>query len=72
MAERVSAEVLSEHELVVSGAPVERVGELAFEAGVPLHELSLREASLEQAYMELTSGSVEFAAPAAAGSGEGS
>ena len=31
-------------------------------AGVRLHELSTREASLEQAYQELTAGSVEYGA----------
>ncbi|MBC6460995.1 ABC transporter ATP-binding protein [Actinomadura sp. HBU206391] len=50
-------------ELVVSGLPVERVGELAHDEGVPLHELTAHEASLEQAYMELTADSVEYAAP---------
>jgi ABC-2 type transport system ATP-binding protein len=64
VADHIAAEALSEHELLVSGVSVERVGELAFAAGVPLHELSSQEASLEQAYMELTADSVEYAAPA--------
>jgi ABC-2 type transport system ATP-binding protein len=59
---RVSAE-----ELVVTGLPVDRVGWLAFEAGVPLLELSEEKASLEEAYMELTGASVEYGAGAAAG-----
>jgi ABC-2 type transport system ATP-binding protein len=50
--------------LVVTGVTVEEVGDLAHQLGVHLHELSTREASLEQAYMELTAGSVEYAAPA--------
>ncbi|MEE2046883.1 AAA family ATPase, partial [Nocardiopsis tropica] len=50
-------------ELVVTGVPIERIGELAHRAGVALHELSPREASLEQAYRELTSDSVQYAAP---------
>ncbi|WP_433701569.1 ATP-binding cassette domain-containing protein [Nocardiopsis sp. CA-288880] len=50
-------------ELLVTGVPIERVGELAHRAGVALHELSPREASLEQAYRELTSDSVQYAAP---------
>ncbi|KAB2371729.1 ATP-binding cassette domain-containing protein [Actinomadura montaniterrae] len=58
---RVSAE-----ELVVTGMPVDRVGWLAFEAGVPLLELSEEKASLEEAYMELTGASVEYGAGAAA------
>ncbi|MFG1947076.1 ABC transporter ATP-binding protein [Nonomuraea sp. NPDC048826] len=49
-----------ENELVVTGASVDRVGDLAFEAGVRLHELSPREPSLEQAFQELTVGSVEY------------
>ena len=50
-------------ELVVTGVPIERVGELAHRAGVALHELSPREASLEQAYRELTADSVQYATP---------
>ncbi|MBB6552203.1 ABC-2 type transport system ATP-binding protein [Nonomuraea rubra] len=51
---------LAENELEVTGAAVERVGDLAYEAGIRLHELRAKEASLEQAYQELTSGSVEY------------
>ena len=40
--------------------PTERVGDVAFEAGVRLHELSQTRASLEQAFMELTADSVEY------------
>ncbi|WP_019607208.1 ABC transporter ATP-binding protein [Nocardiopsis sp. CNS-639] len=47
-------------ELVVTGVPVERVGELAHRAGVALHQLSTRDASLEQAYRELTADSVQY------------
>ncbi|MEV0265645.1 ABC transporter ATP-binding protein [Streptomyces sp. NPDC050617] len=50
----------SSNELVVTGLSVERVGDLAHERHVRLHELRPVEASLEQAYMELTSGSVEY------------
>ncbi|SCL43994.1 ABC-2 type transport system ATP-binding protein [Micromonospora citrea] len=55
--------------LLVTGASVEQVGDLAHEIGVRLHELSVREASLEQAYMELTAGDVEYGALATTGSG---
>lgn len=58
---------VSAQELVVTGLPVDRVGWLAFEAGVPLLELSEEKASLEEAYMELTGTSVEYGAGAAAG-----
>jgi ABC-2 type transport system ATP-binding protein len=33
---------------------------LAFEQGIRLHELTMVRASLEEAFMELTAGSVEF------------
>ena len=46
--------------LLVQGLPTERVGDVAFEAGVRLHELSQTRASLEQAFMELTADSVEY------------
>ncbi|MDT0529322.1 ATP-binding cassette domain-containing protein [Micromonospora sp. DSM 115977] len=48
-------------ELTVTGATVERIGDLAYELGVRLHELSAHGASLEQAFMELTADSVEYA-----------
>ncbi|HMH91224.1 MAG TPA: ATP-binding cassette domain-containing protein [Streptosporangiaceae bacterium] len=59
--------------LLVTGLPAARIGELAASASVVLHELSPQLATLEEAFMELTAGSLEFgqhgpAAPAAAGS----
>ncbi|MER7330475.1 MULTISPECIES: ATP-binding cassette domain-containing protein [unclassified Micromonospora] len=54
--------------LVVTGAGIAQVGDLAHEIGVRLHELSVREASLEEAYMELTADDVEYGA-LATGSG---
>nr|WP_156002947.1 ATP-binding cassette domain-containing protein [Streptomonospora sp. PA3] len=56
-------------ELIVTGGDLDRVGGVAYQAGVRINELSPRAASLEQAYMELTASSVEFAAPAAPGAG---
>jgi len=47
-------------ELLVHDADVTAVGDLAHELGTRLHGLSERTASLEQAYMELTAGSVEY------------
>ena len=47
-------------ELEVHGLTLERVGDLAFAAGVPLHLLAPSRASLEEAFMELTAGSVEY------------
>jgi ABC-2 type transport system ATP-binding protein len=46
--------------MVVSGLTVSQVGDLAFENAVRLHELAPAQASLEQAFMELTASSVEF------------
>ncbi len=51
---------------IAAGATAERVGDLAYEVGVGLHELREQRASLEEAYMGLTDGTVRFAAPAAA------
>ncbi|AQZ64320.1 Methionine ABC transporter ATP-binding protein [[Actinomadura] parvosata subsp. kistnae] len=56
----MAVERCGENELEVTGAAIERVGDLAHEAGIRLHELRAKEASLEQAYQELTSGSVEY------------
>jgi ABC-2 type transport system ATP-binding protein len=41
-------------ELVVETSDTARVGEIAFAAGVPLHELSPRATSLEEAFLALT------------------
>ena len=46
--------------LVVSGLVAAQVGDLAFEHGVRLHELTVVRASLEAAFMELTADSVEY------------
>ncbi len=40
--------------LVVDGADAAQVGEIAFAAGVPLHELAPRSTSLEEAFLALT------------------
>jgi ABC-2 type transport system ATP-binding protein len=41
--------------LFVRGADSERVGEIAFAAGIPLHELATEGSSLEEIFLELTS-----------------
>ena len=46
--------------LLVSDLPANRVGELAHAADVVLHELFNQQASLEEAFIALTSDSVEF------------
>ncbi|GAA4240395.1 ATP-binding cassette domain-containing protein [Actinomadura meridiana] len=58
----VGAEVgrTDDDELRVKGLPIERVGLVAYETGVPVLELSAVAASLEEAYMDLTGASVEY------------
>jgi ABC-2 type transport system ATP-binding protein len=46
--------------IVVSGVPSARIGEIAAHASLTLHELTPIRASLEDAFMELTSDSVEY------------
>lgn len=48
--------------LVVVGATTDRIGKAAFAAGIPLLELSTHNASLEEAFLELTADSQEFQA----------
>jgi ABC-2 type transport system ATP-binding protein len=57
----------------VSGLVAAQVGDIAFEHGVRLHELTVVRASLEAAFMELTADSVEYRAesqPAGPGQGQ--
>ena len=46
--------------IVVTGVPSARIGEIAAQASLTLHELTPIRASLEDAFMELTSDSVEY------------
>jgi ABC-2 type transport system ATP-binding protein len=48
--------------MTVHGLDVHQVGDLAFDNAVRLHELAPAQASLEQAFMELTASSVQFRA----------
>jgi ABC-2 type transport system ATP-binding protein len=48
--------------LVVHGADLARIGDLAFEERIRVHELSPRVATLEEAFLDLTAGSEEFQA----------
>ena len=41
--------------LLVHGATSERVGDIAFAAGIPVHELVTEGSSLEEIFLELTS-----------------
>jgi ABC-2 type transport system ATP-binding protein len=57
---------------LVQGLAADRVGDLAFEQGIRVHELTQAAASLEEAFMELTASSVEFhASPGTGGPGTG-
>ncbi|SFB61637.1 ABC-2 type transport system ATP-binding protein [Amycolatopsis marina] len=62
-ANEVTMEQVSGNELHVRGVDVDYVGDLAHQLGVRLHGLTTHTASLEQAYVELTAGSVEYGAP---------
>jgi ABC-2 type transport system ATP-binding protein len=59
--------------LLVQGMAADKVGDIAFEKGIRLHELTTTRASLEEAYMAVTADSVEYhagvPAPATIGSG---
>jgi ABC-2 type transport system ATP-binding protein len=55
--------------LLVTGLAAPRIGELAAAGGVVLHELTPVAGSLEQAYMELTQGEVEYVSGSAATTG---
>jgi ABC-2 type transport system ATP-binding protein len=47
---------------VISGPDQAKVGELAFSAGVVLHELTTKTATLEEAFLEATGGAQEYVA----------
>jgi ABC-2 type transport system ATP-binding protein len=46
--------------LQVEGLTAEHIGTIAWQADLPLHELAVHQASLEQAFMALTSDDVEY------------
>jgi len=48
--------------LTVRGSSPQRIGDLAFENGIRLHELAPHQASLEEAFMEMTKDDVEYRA----------
>jgi ABC-2 type transport system ATP-binding protein len=50
----IRSRLLDSNELLVEGAPSARVGEIAFGAGVPVHELVPESSSLEDVFLELT------------------
>ncbi|MFC4005328.1 ABC transporter ATP-binding protein [Prauserella oleivorans] len=59
--DRLGATVTAEDDaLLVSGVSSEKIGQLAMENQVTLHELSPQRGSLEQAFMQITGDSVEY------------
>jgi ABC-2 type transport system ATP-binding protein len=52
--ERIETTALNEQGLLVHGASSEKVGDIAFAAGVPIHELAAEGSSLEDVFLELT------------------
>ncbi|MFF8368566.1 ABC transporter ATP-binding protein [Streptomyces lydicus] len=58
--EGIRAVAVGDGSLEIDGVPVERLGELAAAHRLVLHELSPQHASLEEAFMRLTAGSVEY------------
>lgn len=52
----IRSRLLDGDQLWIEGAPSAQVGELAFAAGVPLHELVPEASSLEDVFLELTTG----------------
>ena len=56
----ITAMVTADGSFRVEGGDPAKLGELAAEHRIVLHELSGRQASLEEAFMQLTAGSVEY------------
>jgi len=61
-AEGGSATTQKDGTLLVQGMTADQIGDIAFEKGIRLHELTTVRASLEEAFMELTASSVEYRA----------
>ena len=55
--------------LAVQGLSAEQIGDLAFDHHIRIHELVVQQASLEEAFMEMTRDSVEYHARAGGGPG---
>lgn len=53
--------------LIVSGPTAAQIGDVAAAAGLPLHELTPQRSSLEEVYMDITQGSVEYQSAAVPG-----
>jgi ABC-2 type transport system ATP-binding protein len=53
--ERIETTTSNDHALLAHGTTSERVGDVAFAAGLPVHELVAEGSSLEEVFLELTS-----------------
>jgi ABC-2 type transport system ATP-binding protein len=62
VAEEATVTLVEPDVLEVHGLATEQVGDLAFRHRVPIHELAAQQASLEEAFMNLTRDDVEFRA----------
>ena len=51
----IEATSSNDHALIVHGTTSDRVGDIAFTAGVPVHELVAEGSSLEEVFLDLTS-----------------
>ena len=58
--EGATASAQADGTLLVQGLTPDRVGDIAFDKSIRLHELTMVRASLEEAFMELTADSVEY------------
>ena len=52
--EEIEATTVNEQALLVHGVTSEKLGDIAFAAGVPIHELVAEGSSLEDIFLELT------------------
>ncbi len=64
-AQGATVRVEADGALAVRGLDPAEIGQLAAQAGLAVHELTSRHASLEQAYLEITQDSVEYRAQSA-------
>ena len=53
--EQIETTISNDHALLAHGTTSERVGDVAFAAGIPIHELVAEGSSLEEVFLELTS-----------------
>jgi ABC-2 type transport system ATP-binding protein len=70
-AHRADVQLAADGTLTVTGLDAPAVADLASAHGLPVHELSVHAASLEETFIELTSGSLDYqAGPQAAAAGK--